>query len=137
MAAEILEEEEGIISSINITPLVDIFLVLLIIFMITSAVVDQREIKVSLPKAAHAGDQAPKASGLVLDQAGMMYLDGQPSDSAAVADALHREASANPDYQVLIAADQELPYRTVVKAIDLVRGSGISKYALKVVRQAP
>jgi biopolymer transport protein TolR len=137
MASESIEEEEGIISSINITPLVDIFLVLLIIFMITSAVVDQREIKVSLPKAAHAGDQAPKASGLVLDQAGMMFLDGQPSDSAAVTDALHRDVAADPDFQVLIAADQELPYRVVVKAIDLVRGSGISKYALKVVRQAP
>ncbi len=137
MAADMLDEEEGIIASINITPLVDIFLVLLIIFMITSAVVDQREIKVNLPKAAHAGDPAPKASGLVLDQAGMMFLDGQPSDSASVTDALHKEAAANPDYQVLIAADQELPYRIVIKAIDLVRGSGISKYALKVVRQAP
>ncbi len=131
------EEEEEILSSINITPLVDIFLVLLIIFMITSAVVDQREIKVSLPKAAHAGDQAPKASGLVLDSVGAMYLDGQPSDSAAVTDALRREVAADSAYQVLIAADENLPYRTVVKAIDLVRGSGISKYALKVVRPAP
>jgi biopolymer transport protein ExbD len=137
MAAEGIEEEEGIISSINITPLVDIFLVLLIIFMITSAVVDQREIKVSLPKAAHAGDPAPKASGLVLDQAGMMFLDGQPSDSAAVVEALHKQALADSAYQVLIAADEDLPYRVVVKAIDLVRGSGISKYALKVVRPAP
>lgn len=130
-------EEEDIIASINITPLVDIFLVLLIIFMITSAVVDQREIKVSLPKAAHAGDEAPKAAGLVLDHSGALFLDGQPSDSATIAGILHERAAADSAYQVLIAADQDLPYRSVVNAIDLVRGSGISKYALKVVRQNP
>lgn len=130
-------EDEDIIASINITPLVDIFLVLLIIFMITSAVVDQREIKVSLPKAAHAGDEAPKAAGLVLDQSGALFLDGQPSDSATIAGILRERASADSAYQVLIAADQDLPYRAVVNAIDLVRGSGISKYALKVVRQNP
>jgi len=137
MSSDALGEDQDIISSINITPLVDIFLVLLIIFMITSSVIDQREIKVSLPKAAHAGSQAPKASGLILDHAGDMFLDGQPSDSASVDAQLRRELSTQPDYQVLIAADQDLPYRAVVKAIDIVRGAGISKYALKVVRQAP
>ena len=84
MAASGQTEEENIISSINITPLVDIFLVLLIIFMITSSVVDQREIKISLPRAAHAGAEAPKASGLVIDKTGQLYLDGQPRDSAAI-----------------------------------------------------
>ena len=59
MAAHTHDDEE-IISSINITPLVDIFLVLLIIFMITSSVLDQQEIKINLPKAAHAGSEAPK-----------------------------------------------------------------------------
>jgi biopolymer transport protein ExbD len=137
MAAANPGEEEVIIASINITPLVDIFLVLLIIFMITSSVIDQREINVSLPKAAHAGDTAPKASGLVLDGNGGMFLDGQPSDSAAIADELRRDAADHPDYQVLIGADEELPYKRIVNAIDLVRGAGITKYALKVVRPAP
>jgi biopolymer transport protein ExbD len=136
MAAEAAEDED-ILASINITPLVDIFLVLLIIFMITSAVVDQREIKVSLPKAAHAGDEAPKAAGLVLDRSGTLFLDGRPSDSASVAAALRERAAADSAYQVLIAADQDLPYRAVVNAIDLVRGAGVSKYALKVVRERP
>jgi biopolymer transport protein ExbD len=136
MAAE-TNEEDDILASINLTPLVDIFLVLLIIFMITSAVVDQREIKVSLPKAAHAGDEAPKAAGLVLDRQGAKFLDGQPSDSATVAAILHERSAADSAYQVLIAADQDLPYRNVVNAIDLVRGAGVAKYALKVVREKP
>jgi biopolymer transport protein ExbD len=135
MAAPSDDAEEDIMASINITPLVDIFLVLLIIFMITSSVIDQREIKVNLPKAAHAGDEAPKASGLVLDDQGRLFLDGQATDSIGVDAALRKEVSGNPDYQVLISADEELPYRTVVRAIDIVRGSGVSKYALKVLRK--
>ena len=137
MSADPYEADGDIISSINITPLVDIFLVLLIIFMITSSVIDQREIKVNLPKAANAGSEAPKASGLVLDRDGAMFLDGDPVDSTALSTRLRQDVSDHPDYQVLIAADQDLPYRAIVKAIDLVRGTGISKYALKVVRQSP
>ena len=133
MAAATANDDE-MIASINITPLVDIFLVLLIIFMITSSVIDQREIMVQIPKAANAGSQAPKASGLVLDKDGNLYLDGQASDSLTISAFLAQAVSANPDHQVLIGADRELKYQSVVGAIDLVRGAGITKYALKVVR---
>ncbi|MBK8803434.1 MAG: biopolymer transporter ExbD [Fibrobacteres bacterium] len=126
--------DDEMISSINITPLVDIFLVLLIIFMITSSVIDQREIMVQIPKAANAGSQAPKASGLVLDKDGNLYLDGQASDSLSISAFLAQAVRDNPDHQVLIGADRELKYQSVVGAIDLVRGAGVTKYALKVVR---
>lgn len=128
--------DEEIFSSINITPLVDIFLVLLIIFMITSSVISQREIPVNLPKAAHAGSEAPKASGLVIDHSRSMFLDGNPVDSASLSSALLEAHARDSMHMVLIAADEELPYKEVVRAIDLVRGAGISKYALKVDRQA-
>jgi len=133
MAAATSGDEE-MISSINITPLVDIFLVLLIIFMITSSVIDQREIMVQIPKAANAGSQAPKASGMVLDKDGNLYLDGQASDSVAISNYLVQAVRADPDHQVLIGADRDLKYQSVVGAIDLVRGAGVTKYALKVVR---
>ena len=135
MAAHTHDDEE-IISSINITPLVDIFLVLLIIFMITSSVLDQQEIKINLPKAAHAGSEAPKASGLVMDKNKNMFLDGVPSDSAQVMVQLRNAVEKDPDHQVLIAADQDVAYREVVRLIDMVRGSGIVRYALKVVRSS-
>jgi len=134
MSARNSDNDEDIISSINITPLVDIFLVLLIIFMITSSVIDQREIPLSLPKAAHAGSEAPKASGLVLDRNHQLYLDGQPTDSASVSAALRAAVSEQADHQVLISADEDLPYKDVIALLDLVRGSGVTKYALKVVR---
>jgi len=135
MAAHTHDDEE-IISSINITPLVDIFLVLLIIFMITSSVLDQQEIKINLPKAAHAGSEAPKASGLVMDKNKNMFLDGVPSDSAQVMAQLRNAVEKDPGHQVLIAADQDVAYREVVRLIDMVRGSGIVRYALKVVRSS-
>jgi len=134
MASKVDDGSENIISTINITPLVDIFLVLLIIFMITSSVIDQREINISLPKAAHAGTEAPKASGLIIDKDKHLFLDGVPSDSARVTDALRKAVVETPDHEVLIAADQDLAYREIVRVIDIVRGSGVTKYALKVVR---
>jgi biopolymer transport protein TolR len=133
MAAPVSNDDE-MISAINITPLVDIFLVLLIIFMITSSVVTQQQIPLNSPKAAHAGSQAPEAAGLVIDQQGQLYLDGIAMDGAAIQLHLQREVQAHPDYQVLIGADRDLPYQKVVDAIDLVRSAGISKYALKVVK---
>jgi biopolymer transport protein ExbD len=133
MAAQVGQDEE-IISSINITPLVDIFLVLLIIFMITSSVIDQREIALNAPKAANAGSQAPKAAGLIVDKDGLTYLDGERLDTAAIAAILRSKVADDPEYQVLIGADRDLKYQSVVDVIDLVRGAGVSKYALKVVR---
>jgi biopolymer transport protein ExbD len=134
MAMNTGDADDDVIASINITPLVDIFLVLLIIFMITSSVIDQREINISLPKAAHAGTEAPKASGLVIDKDKRFFLDGIPSDSARVIGELRKAVAEAPDHEVLIAADQELAYKEVVRVIDIVRGAGITKYALKVVR---
>jgi len=133
MAGAVGNDEE-MISSINITPLVDIFLVLLIIFMITSSVIDQREIALQVPKAANAGAQAPKASGLIVDKDGNTYLDGQKLDTASIAAVLRGAVARDPDHQVLIGADRDLKYQSVVDVIDLVRGAGVTKYALKVVR---
>jgi biopolymer transport protein TolR len=134
MAAATQGSEDEIMSAINITPLVDIFLVLLIIFMITSSVVDQKSIPVNLPKAAHAGTEAPKASGLLVDKDHRLFLDGELSDSARVVDHLKGAVAVNEEHQVLIGADQDLPYREVVEVIDLIRGAGVRKYALKVTR---
>jgi len=133
MAAANMHDDE-IISAINITPLVDIFLVLLIIFMITSSVVDQQQIPINLPKAAHAGTEAPKSSGLVLDAEHRLFLDGELRDSIYVSENLRRAVAGDPEHLVLVGADESLPYRDVVGVIDLIRGAGISKYALKVKR---
>jgi biopolymer transport protein ExbD len=134
MAAASTEDEDGI-TSINITPLVDVFLVLLIIVMISSSLLDHREIPVSVPKASNAGSEAPKASGLAMDKDGHIFLDGEEADSAAVNAALRAKVAQDSSHQVLIAADQRLLYEDVVRLLDWVRGAGVHKYALKVARQ--
>jgi biopolymer transport protein ExbD len=126
-------DEDGI-TSINITPLVDVFLVLLILVMISSSLLDQKKIPVSLPKAANAGGYAPKASGLTLDADRKVYLNGVASDSAGITEALKALVSRDSTHQVLIAADLQLRYQDVVRVLDWVEGSGVRKYALKVAK---
>jgi biopolymer transport protein TolR len=133
MAAARSDDEDGI-TSINITPLVDVFLVLLILVMISSSLLDHREIPVSVPKAAHGGEKAPKASGLAMDSDRKIYLDGEETDSARVTATLRDEVSKDSTHQVLIAADQRLLYEDVVRLLDWVKGAGVRKYALKVSR---
>lgn len=132
MSAASVEDEDGI-TGINITPLVDVFLVLLILVMITSTLLDQKSIPVSVPQAAHAGEKAPEASGLTMDYERRIYLDGTEADSSSVATALRAKVAADPTHQVLIAADKRLLYEDVARLLDWVRGSGVRKYALKVV----
>ncbi len=133
-AADNLDSDEGI-TGINITPLVDIFLVLLILVMITSSLLDHRQIDVSVPKAAAAGSEAPKASGLVMDLERNIYLDGQAMDSLSVLRRLSEAVAADSSHQVLISADASLIYQDVINLLDMVKVAGISQYALKVVRQ--
>ena len=135
MAATQDEDNDDGITSINITPLVDVFLVLLIIVMISSSLLEHREIPVSIPKAAHAGEEAPKASGLSMNLDRQVFLDGVESDSAQVAAILREKVSRDSTHQVLIAADQGLLYQDVVGLLDWVRGAGVHKYALKVSRK--
>jgi biopolymer transport protein TolR len=134
MAAASTDDEDGI-TSINITPLVDVFLVLLIIVMICSSLLEHREIPVSIPQAANAGEEAPKASGLTMDIDKHTYLDGIQMDSAAIATKLHENVTRDSSHQVLISADQRLLYDDVVHLLDWVKGAGVHKYALKVVRK--
>lgn len=135
MAAAREEDGEDGITSINITPLVDVFLVLLILVMITSSLLDHREIPVSVPTAVHAGEKAPKASGLAMDVDRHVFLDGVETDSTALASALREKVAADSTHQVLIAADKRLAYEDVTRMLDWVRGSGVRKYALKVARR--
>ena len=133
MASARTDDEDGI-TSINITPLVDVFLVLLILVMISSSLLDHREIPISVPKSAQGGEKAPKASGLAMDFERKIYLDGEESDSAKVTATLRGEVSRDSTHQVLIAADQRLIYEDVVRLLDWVKGAGVRKYALKVSR---
>ena len=127
------DEDAGrMITDINVTPLVDIVLVLLIIFMVTTTYIVNPTIKVELPKAATGSDQARTTLGLTLTKDQVLYLNGERSDDAGVTRYVTAELPKNRDLQAIIAADKEVPHGKVVHLIDLVKRLGVNKFAINV-----
>ena len=131
------QSDEEVISSINIIPFVDIVLVLLIIFMVTSTAIVNAAIKVDLPKAANAGTAVEKTVNLVYSADRQLFLDGEELPSEEVARRISERARGNPELQAVISADKGLPYGDVVGLIDLVKASGVSAFALNIERVQP
>ncbi|MBI5478161.1 MAG: biopolymer transporter ExbD [Deltaproteobacteria bacterium] len=133
------DEDGGVISDINVTPLVDITLVLLIIFMVTTPLImSNPALKVDLPKAA-SGDETEKSIlSLTLQRAPgggtVLYLNSHRADEPrlrAVVPALLRE---NPKLEAILEADQGVPYGEVIHLVDLVKGLGVHRFALSTER---
>jgi biopolymer transport protein ExbD len=120
------------IVDINVTPLVDITLVLLIIFMVTASYIVSPAIKVDLPKAASGTDQAKTTLALTLMKDGGLYLNGQRSNDQGVVAYIGTELPKNPDLQAIIAADRVVPHGDVVHVIDMVKRAGVHRFAINV-----
>jgi len=123
------------ITGINVTPLVDVMLVLLIIFMVTATYITNRSINVNLPKADTAdSDSKSKNLAFVLDAKSQLYLDGKAISFDEVAARIQEEqAKANgAALNAIISADKETPHGAVVKLIDTVRKHGITDFAINV-----
>ncbi|HXI56939.1 MAG TPA: biopolymer transporter ExbD [Polyangia bacterium] len=128
-------DDDSLLASINIIPFVDIVLVLLIIFMLTSATIVRSSLKVELPKAASGGSHVESTLNIVYTRDDRLQVNGQPVPSLAAAAALVRQAAAaNPKTQAVIAADKGVAYGRVVELIDLVKANGIATFALDVER---
>ncbi len=127
-----LDDDEGI-NSINVTPLVDIMLVLLIIFMVASTYIVKPSIEVELPKAATGNeDQLDTTLSIVLSTGGGLELNGEPSTIEAIA-AKCREVRAKDDgAQAMISADKRVVHGRVVQIIDTVRKNGVLKFAINI-----
>ena len=132
------EDDEGgpgAITDINVTPLVDITLVLLIIFMVTAPmIVNNPSIKVELPKAA-TGDETLKttlALTLTREATGgySLYANGEKTDETKVKTMIPDMLAKNKDLQAIIAADKGISYGDVVHIVDLVKSLGVHKFAL-------
>lgn len=123
-------EEDGVVTGINVTPLVDITLVLLIIFMVTAHFVTETGIKVNLPKAAAAKVNPTPALTLNVGKNGALSLMGQQVDMNGLKANMAREAKLNPGVRVVVAADEALIYKDVVKILDLIKQAGVTRVAL-------
>jgi biopolymer transport protein ExbD len=130
MAAPVQRPGE-LISGINVTPLVDVVLVLLIILMVTAKFAASQTLPMDLPQAKSGESSAPTPLAISVDASGALYLDGKALSKDELRLAV-RQHGARPDESALIAADGAVPHRAVVGVIDLLRSEGITKLAINV-----
>ena len=127
------DDDEGI-NAINVTPLVDIMLVLLVIFMVASVYIVKESIELELPKAASATDTPETTLSIVMDKDRKLYLNGDAIEEAALAQFVEGQAKKDPNTQAMIGADHRVFHGDVIRLIDLVRSNGLEKFALNVKR---
>jgi biopolymer transport protein TolR len=132
MAAAAPQNDDEMISGINVTPLVDITLVLLIIFMVTTSYIVRESIEVDLPRAAHGGETVGEMLNIVLDKQGQIFVDGVPVDDAALRAKARDAVAKDKDARVIISADKQSTHGAVVSIIDSVKGEGIAKFAINI-----
>ena len=124
-----LERSQGTkpMSDINMTPLIDVMLVLLVIFIITAPLLVS-SVRVDLPKASGASaSNAPKFVELTIDRAGTVYLDDAAQTSEELATVLEKTAKSNADAEVRLRADTTVPYGRVVEVMGVAQKAGLSR----------
>lgn len=128
-------DDDEMISGINVTPLLDVVLVLLIIFMVTATYIVRESIEVDLPRAAHGGEAVGTTLNVVLTREGAIYLDGVQRTPEELRTRTREAVAKDPDARAIISADRGLAYGEVVNVIDLVKGEGLVKFAIHVEKE--
>lgn len=119
------------ISGINVTPLVDVVLVLLVVMMVTATYIASRSIPVDLP-SGKTGEAAQAPLAISVDKAGAIYLDGTKLDEPLLRARLASARSKNKELRAVIAADGNVSHRQVVRVIDLLRQEHIVRFGINV-----
>lgn len=134
MSFQVPDEPEGVFD-INITPFVDVLLVLLVIFMVTTPMMVQQSLRVNLPNSK-TSDEIDKATlSVVITSQGQYLLNGQASDLESISMEAKKMFDQNPNVQVIFAADLESRHKYIVEAMDKMRQAGITKFAFQVLKQ--
>jgi biopolymer transport protein ExbD len=118
------------ISGINITPMVDVMLVLLVIMMVSATYIVSQSLKVELPKAASASDSAVSLAAVTITSDGKYYFNQQPVDEAALVAKFKAAAATNDEISLIVTGDKEAKHGSVVHVIDLAKLEGIRKFAI-------
>jgi len=125
------EASDEEITAINVTPLVDVVLVLLVVLMVTATYLASRAIPVDLPRGK-TGEASAAPLTLSLTQAGTLYVDGVPHSEQQLRDKLATARRRDPELRAVIAADGAVPHRRVVGLIDLLRQEHVDRFAINV-----
>jgi len=118
------------VTEINVTPMVDITLVLLIIFMVTATFVSDSGIKIRLPKAATSEASGVASLKVTMGAKGELVLMKDPVNERTLKAALERAVRANPGIRVVLAADRGIPYGRVVAVLDIIKKAGVTRVGL-------
>jgi len=132
MAMGSSKDEDGIISDINITPMVDIILVLLVIFMVTANFLKKESININLPKVAAADANVKESKQVAITKEGKFFLEGRAVTESGLMDEITRETKYRPNMRVTLSADENLSYGAVSKAMGILRKCGVTRMALSV-----
>jgi biopolymer transport protein ExbD len=132
MAGGVGEDDEGLISGINVTPLVDVTLVLLIIFMVTAKIIVSQGMPMDLPKAA-SGEEVQTVFSIELTADGKTRVDSEmvPNDDA-ISGLAKKAKERTKDLRAVIRADKKVEHGRVINVLDLLKQVGVSKIAFAV-----
>lgn len=125
---------QGPIVGINVTPMVDVVLVLLVIMMVSATYIVQQSLKVELPKTATSDEAAASPAAVTITRDGAYFYGGSAVDEPGLVAHLHAAVAANPDVSVIVTADEHAYHGSVVHVVDLAKVEGISKFAINVDR---
>jgi biopolymer transport protein ExbD len=120
------------IVDINMIPLIDVSLVLLIIFMVLTPFLVQQQVKVNLPRAVSASEVASRPIVVGIQKAGEMTLNGQMESIGSLEGDLKNLLRRQPDRPVLIQADRELPLQNVISVMDIAKRLQVGKVGIAV-----
>ena len=129
------DDQDEAITGINVTPLVDITLVLLIIFMVTATYIVKETIEVELPRAAHGGETVQTTFALLVTKDGQSFLNGQPTDDRGIVLAVEDSRRKGEEMQAIVGADRAATHGAVTHLLDVLKGAGVTKFAIQIEKQ--
>jgi biopolymer transport protein ExbD len=128
---------QGPIVGINVTPMVDVVLVLLVIMMVSATYIVSQSLKVELPKTATSDESASSPAAVTITRDGALLYDGAPIAEPQLIEKLRSVVHDHPDVSLIVTADEHAFHGSVVHVIDLAKVEGISKFAINVDRTSP
>lgn len=133
MAASVKSGGGNTIAEINVIPLVDIILVVLIIFMVAAPLVMKPKIDISLPKASHADlEKAKQPLKVVLGKKGEVFVENQAVSLEGLTEMSRKKVRTNPDASALLVADKDVTLSMVTDLVDAIKGGGLQKVAFSI-----
>ena len=119
--------DDSLMAELNVTPLVDVMLVLLVIFIVTAPLIVPQSLKVNLPRTQSIAQQDQAKNGvLIIDATGTMTFEGAPMSQAQLAGVL-KERGADEKFQLQVHSDKAVPYGVVAEIMALAQANGVSR----------